>query len=292
MADHTILLVDDEPRILRALERLLRKEGYDLLTAESGEAGLELVQQHKVHVMVSDQRMPGMSGLELLIEARKVHPDVVGVLVSGYLDVNLITEAVNTGEIYRFVAKPWNDDQLKRLIRRSVEHFELVLDNRRLQEELRATNEELRELNQHLEQRVLERARELFIHNRALLLSQEVLDRLPSGVVGINEDGTVVLANAAAGELLACASSGARPVIGEPFPECLPESVAGLVSQTMSSRERIEAGVLPLAGRWLDVRLVPLGQDDDSRGAILVAHNVTDILAGHCAQASARAATP
>ena len=124
--DKTLLLVDDEPSLLRALERLLRADGYRLLTAGSGAQALALLAANDVQVILSDQRMPGMTGVELLTQARQAYPDSVRMVLSGYADLQAITDAVNHGHIYKFIAKPWDNELLRANVREAFERFDLV----------------------------------------------------------------------------------------------------------------------------------------------------------------------
>lgn len=114
-----LLLVDDEPNILNALRRLLRREGYQILVAEHGLAALEILAREPVQVIVSDQRMPGMTGTELLAKVRDMYPDTIRMVLSGYSEVSALTDAINHGAIYRFLSKPWQDDDLKTEIRQA-----------------------------------------------------------------------------------------------------------------------------------------------------------------------------
>ena len=124
LAERTLLLVDDEPSILSALKRLFRREGYTVLTAESGMAGLELMASHPVDVVISDGRMPGMTGADFLGRARQLHPDTLRIVLSGYTDLNAVTNAVNRGELFRFLLKPWNDIELLDTVREAFRYSE------------------------------------------------------------------------------------------------------------------------------------------------------------------------
>ena len=119
----TLLLVDDEPGVLAALKRLLRRENYRVLAAESGEAGLALLAEHEVGVILTDQRMPGMSGTEFLARARAMHPRAVRMVLSGYTGLDSVTEAVNRGEVFRFLTKPWDEAELLDAIRAAFRHY-------------------------------------------------------------------------------------------------------------------------------------------------------------------------
>jgi diguanylate cyclase (GGDEF)-like protein/PAS domain S-box-containing protein len=109
----TLLLVDDEANILNALTRALRRDGYRILTATCAEEALDLLAREEVHVIVSDQRMPGMSGTELLSKVKGMHPETVRIVLSGYTDLGAVTKAINQGAIYKFLTKPWNDEELR-----------------------------------------------------------------------------------------------------------------------------------------------------------------------------------
>lgn len=113
----TLLLVDDEPNILSSLSRLLRREGYTILKATSPIEAFELLAKHPTQVVISDQRMPEMSGTEFLSRVRQLYPDTVRLVLTGYTDLESVTGAINRGAIYKFLTKPWDDDQLREQIR-------------------------------------------------------------------------------------------------------------------------------------------------------------------------------
>jgi diguanylate cyclase (GGDEF)-like protein len=110
--EHVLLLVDDEKNVLTSLNRILHREGYTILTAASGQEGLELMAKHTVGVVLSDHRMPGMTGVEFLRRVKLMHPDAVRMILSGYTEVATLTDAINKGEIYQFITKPWENDAL------------------------------------------------------------------------------------------------------------------------------------------------------------------------------------
>ncbi len=121
--DDTLLIVDDEENILAALRRLLRREGYRVLTASSGKEGLDLLAVNRVQVIISDQRMPGMSGTEFLSIAKELYPDTIRMILSGYADLTAVTDSVNQGEVYKFMTKPWDDSSLRAIIREAFRVF-------------------------------------------------------------------------------------------------------------------------------------------------------------------------
>jgi len=135
---YKILIVDDEPINIRLLERMFNRR-YQVLCAFSGQEGLELLRQHDVALIISDQRMPEMNGIEFLKLAAEMRPRVIRIVISGYADVNVLTEAINSGMIYRFISKPWNNEDLQQTVELALEHFEII----KRQHELEQTNERL-----------------------------------------------------------------------------------------------------------------------------------------------------
>jgi FixJ family two-component response regulator len=212
----TILLVDDEPNILRSLVRVLRRDAYNILTAGSGAEGLEMLADNEVGVIISDQRMPGMTGTEFLSQVKERYPDTVRMVLSGYTDLNSITDAINQGAIYKFLTKPWDDELLRDNVRQAFEHHELRSENKRLTEELRLANEAL-------SRQLAVQDQELSLHHRILDLSQQVLEQLPVGVLGIGTDGMIALANSRVHTLL---GRGAGELLEQEAGEVLPRPLA------------------------------------------------------------------
>lgn len=120
----TLLLVDDEANILSALKRLLHRDGYQILTAASARGGFDLLSTHKVQVILSDQRMPEMNGTEFLSRVRDLYPDTIRIVLSGYADLNSVTDSINRGSIYKFLTKPWDDEALRTDVREAFRHYE------------------------------------------------------------------------------------------------------------------------------------------------------------------------
>ncbi|MDH4427216.1 MAG: response regulator [Acidovorax sp.] len=157
----TVLCVDDEPGILSALKRVLRSEDCKVLQANGGAEALQLLEQQPVDVVVSDMRMPGMDGAALLAQVRKRWPETARILLTGYADMNATIAAINDGQIYRYIHKPWDETELRLTVRQAAEHQMLQRDRDRLQALTASQNEELRVLNTGLEERVQARTAEL-----------------------------------------------------------------------------------------------------------------------------------
>lgn len=130
---YTLLVVDDEPSIVSAIRRLFHGDRMHIRTAASGEEALAIVRESTVHVLLTDNRMPGMSGVELLRRVRAVSPDTIRMIISGQSDMDALVEAINDGEVFRFIMKPWNDIDLKIAVNLAMAHRRLQDDNKQLQ---------------------------------------------------------------------------------------------------------------------------------------------------------------
>jgi len=157
----TLLFVDDEQNILASLKRLFRPLGYRIFTATSGAEGLTLLTQESVDVVVSDMRMPEMDGAAFLEQVAARWPDTVRILLTGYADINSTVNAINKGNIYKYISKPWEDNDLKLSVQHALERKFLAAERQRLLELTRVQNEELKVLNSSLEDKVKERTEEL-----------------------------------------------------------------------------------------------------------------------------------
>jgi putative nucleotidyltransferase with HDIG domain len=156
------LFVDDEEYILRSIRRLLADEDIEVLTATSGEEGLGILRSNDdVGLIVSDQRMPGLTGVDFLRMARELAPQALRIMLTGYADITATIDAINKGGAYRYISKPWNDDELVMTIREALDHYRLTAENRRLSDIIRRQNEELTEWNANLKSRVLEQTASL-----------------------------------------------------------------------------------------------------------------------------------
>jgi response regulator RpfG family c-di-GMP phosphodiesterase len=156
-----LLFVDDEEYILNALRRLFRPHGYKILAAGSGAEALALLEHQNVDLIISDMRMPVMDGAQLLEQVRAKWPDTLRILLTGYADVDSTIAAINKGEIYRYVAKPWEDNDIILLVRHALERKSLELEKRRLELLTQQQNDQLKALNASLETKVQERTVEL-----------------------------------------------------------------------------------------------------------------------------------
>ncbi len=157
----TLLCVDDEANILSSLKRLFRPHGYRIFTAESGKQGLDILEQETVDLVISDMRMPEMNGAQFLERAREKWPDTVRILLTGYAEISAAIDAINKGQIYQYISKPWEDADILLLVKQALERKTLEREKKRLEALTQRQNEELKELNTSLEQKVQDRTAEL-----------------------------------------------------------------------------------------------------------------------------------
>jgi EAL domain-containing protein (putative c-di-GMP-specific phosphodiesterase class I)/CheY-like chemotaxis protein len=251
-----LLLVDDEPNILAALKRLLRGEQYQIHTANDGPQGLEVLAQQQVDVIVSDQRMPGMLGADFLRKARELAPDTIRIMLSGYTELQSVTDAVNEGAIYKFLTKPWDDEQLRSHIADAFRVKEIADDNQRLHLEVRTANRELAAANRRMEQLLQEKQRQISRDEISLGVARDVLQQLPLPVIGLDDAGMIAFINAAGaslfrqhGGLLGCAAEHVLPELFGADPDGRHQT-------------RID-------GRRYVVRNAPMGAVSASRGSLI-----------------------
>lgn len=237
----TLLLIDDEENILRALTRVFRRDGYTVLTAAGGAAGLELLAQHEVGVVISDQRMPEMTGVEFLGRVKERHPDTLRIVLSGYTELKSVADAINHGAVYKFLTKPWDDELLRKHVDDAFAHYELRGENRRLSAELQKHNNEL-------ERRVGEKTHELRLNMHALKVAHDVLEQLPMAVLGIDNSGMIVIANRMAhrvsgapdGALLGAMADSALPETLRDAIRAQPDPVGETITVEFAAGQRIE----------------------------------------------------
>jgi FixJ family two-component response regulator len=164
--------------------------------ASSGEEGLNILRTTPdIGVVLSDQRMPTMTGTEFLRTVKSENSSAVRMILSGYAELNTITDAINQGSIFKFITKPWNDELLLNAVNDAFDYYELSEKNRRLTLELQHTNQKLEQFNRKLESIVDDKTHSLQLHIASLKTHQTVLEHFPFGVVGVDDTETVVLDN-------------------------------------------------------------------------------------------------
>ncbi len=169
---YRILLVDDEPNVLRALQRVFRQENYQVDLAANAQQALEQIRAGSFHLMISDYMMPGMDGAELLKQAKAVQPDMIRIMLTGHANTGAVMGAINEGAVYKFILKPWNDDDLRLTVALALEQHDLIQKNRTLQKENAQKSKEISALAKLT---VTNRSQlAIMLNKRNLLNSQQV----------------------------------------------------------------------------------------------------------------------
>ena len=190
-----ILCVDDEPGIVRAIRRILKPEPVNVLIAASGPEGLEILRKQPVSLILTDYRMPEMNGIEFLEQAAPLCPDAFRMILTGYAEAHVLVEAVNRGQIYKILYKPFQEEDIKLTVRSGLEHHARNRENRALLEELGQRNKQLAILNQKLKTGLEGTKADLTISSTALGMAQQLLNEIPAAVIGIEPSGQIVFAN-------------------------------------------------------------------------------------------------
>ncbi|GGC65103.1 hypothetical protein GCM10011396_10110 [Undibacterium terreum] len=256
----TLLIVDDEPNILASIRRLLRREGYQILVANSGMEGLSILETNSVDVIISDQRMPNMTGVEFLRKAKLSHPDTVRIVLSGYTELQSITDAINEGAIYKFLTKPWDDEQLRLNIQEAFHYKEMADENRRLTFQIQATNTELAKANRQLADIVEQKQQQIKRDEISLEIVREVLQYIPLALIAIDDDNMIAFVNSAAEKIF----QSAQPILGTDISHF--DSTIGT-----SVTEFVEGEIFPLrlGNQAFSVSWRNMGAGSRSRGKLL-----------------------
>lgn len=137
-----ILYVDDEENNLRSFKATFRRD-FNIHIAISGQEGLEIVKKEPLDLIVTDQRMPNMTGIEFLVKVQEINPEPIRILLTGYSDINAVIDAINKGQVYRYLTKPWNEDEVRQTIHAAYEVVRLRRENKDLMDKLERANEQL-----------------------------------------------------------------------------------------------------------------------------------------------------
>ncbi len=267
---NTLLIIDDDANVLATMSRIFRHDDYELLLANGGAEGLERLASHEVGVILADQHMRDMTGVAFLSRARELRPDSVRIVLTGYTDISSVTDAVNHGAIYKFLTKPWDDDDLRKAVREAFLLHRVTRENTRLTGELQEANTSLTRWNLELEQRVAAKTHEALLNLQTLRVSQEILEYLPVAVLGIDPSGQIVISNRAAEELL----GGENPLVGEMAREILPEKLSTEIGQDAETMATQDTAVLR-NGQHIRYWCHAMGKASNAAGLTLVFYPLT-----------------
>lgn len=236
--------MDDEVHVLNSLKRLFRKEDFTILTANGGKEGLSILEKQTVQLVVSDHRMPEMTGVEFLQRVKEQYPNTIRIVLSGYADAGAILGSINKGEVYRFLTKPWNDDDLKLTLRQCLEQYDLLEQNRNLLDqvqELRGTMGQSKPV-------------------------QQTLDKLWKPLMVVSDEGIIFLANEA---MRQSSPSLSRIGLGRNIRETLPVPIIEAIRHNFNHDTGEEIVSIELEGQPVSFRLESIMKGAPVTGCIL-----------------------
>ncbi|MBI4861264.1 MAG: response regulator [Candidatus Riflebacteria bacterium] len=265
---HSLLIVDDEKAIVDSLHGLFRRE-YNVFTATSADEGMGVLTRERIDVVLSDQRMPGTSGSEFLTTVRDRFPDTIRILFTGYADIEAVIQAVNFGQIYGYIAKPWKPDELELFVRQAIRHLEVSMENRRL-------TAELMEINAKLEQKVLERTRAL---ENLEQYKECIIQSLQSGLLVCDALGCVETMNQTAGRIMGMAPDEVKGRLLDSIPklahfrDAVTRTLAGGKLEYQELAIQISPGETQYIGYGTSVLVTPGGEKS---GVIIIFRDTTE----------------
>ncbi|MDC7223524.1 MAG: response regulator [Spirochaetales bacterium] len=206
--NRSVLFVDDEWEILNAIKRKFRKCDFTILLAPSGPEGLKLLEENPIPVVVSDEKMPEMNGVEFLQEVKKLYPETIRIILSGYADSQTILNAINKGEVYRFITKPWKSEELLEIIEEAFEQHQVLLRNKAVMNSIIHENRQL--------------PKDRIDRDFVLELTGDILESLPVPILVVGKDDRVIMFNSKMGARFSLSEGDSLDRI---FPEDLKDRI-------------------------------------------------------------------
>lgn len=246
-----ILFVDDEKEILSSIKRQLRKEEFSIQTALSGEEALELLKNEIFSVVISDERMPDISGLDLMKKIKKLYPETIRIILSGYADSQTIIDSINQGEIFRFISKPWSYKDLKKSINKALEKWKINQSNRHFMESIIEENRRLK--------------KRLSYRETKLDLNQDVLDQVPSPIIVVGKDDTIEAFNRKVQS-----SVKMQIVQGQPITDIITEGEYRKLEINFSKNGGSDRAQIKINGLLFNIFIRGLRPTDDFKGIVIL----------------------
>ncbi|MBI9104852.1 MAG: response regulator [Spirochaetales bacterium] len=249
-----VLIVDDEADIRNVLLRQLRKEPIELLFASSGQDALSILETNIIHLVITDQKMPGMSGVDFLRQVKRKWPDVIRLLISGYIETELLINAINKGEVYRFITKPWDAEELKSYIFEGLHHYDVLEENRKMMKKILVSVED--------------GSKQSGERKPSIQLSDSILEELPFGIIVVNNDGYIIKMNQWAAMLTSVEKCDHSISL-----DCIfTAEIVSFINNGFSRNDGQDAGRFILNGRNINIRLRSLRKNIDSERGLVIVH--------------------
>lgn len=254
------MLVDDEQNIVSALKRLVRRDGYQILTANNGEEALKVLEENTTDVIISDQRMPGMTGVEFLSKVKEFYPDTIRLMLSGYTELKSVTDAINEGSVFRFLTKPWDDEKLHTCIREAFQYKHYADDNLRLSMKQKETSFQLAASNRQLAELINKKQEQIAFHLQSLEVVREALRYTPVALIGLDDLPIIAFINEKALEIF----SHINLSFGDELQFACPE-----LYELVTTAEESVPSLFLMNGNNYDVRWHNIGKGAMTKGKIV-----------------------
>ncbi|MBI4243590.1 MAG: response regulator [Planctomycetes bacterium] len=248
MQINNVLLVDDEKHVLNSLKRLLESKPYNLLVANTCNNALYTLCKKEIKVIIADYKMPDMSGIEFLQRVKQTNPESVRLILSGFADIDVILEAVNKQEIYRFIQKPWNDIEIDLIITQAIAHYNTIKQNRELSTNIKLHNRSLEQTNKKLITLLSVKSKSLHMHEKVLL-------HLPYPVVYINNDLKIIFYNKSL-ELLY--PKLPKPLNDSHVTTILPYDVVPTLERTIQNFNEVNYAQCKILNKEFFLKMIPM----------------------------------
>jgi len=248
-----ILIVDDEADIRNVLLRQFRKEPIDLLFASSGKDALSILDANIVHLVMTDHKMHGMNGLDLLRQVKRKWPDVIRLLISGNIETELLINAINKGEVYRFITKPWDAEELKSYVFEGLHHYDVLEENNKMMKKILNSVTGSTEKNGE--------------RTTSIRLSDSILEELPFGIIIVDDGGSIIKMNRWAARLTSVDKYDQAISLESIFYS----EIVSFINNGFSRNDGQDAEKFKLNGMSINIRLRSLRKDIDSeRGLVII----------------------
>ena len=261
-----ILCVDDEENLLKAIQRLFLDHPYEILTATSGNEGLEILRKiSPIQIVISDFRMPGKNGVEFLSEVRKNWPDTIRMIISGYADTVATVSAINEGEIYKFIPKPWNNEDLKLTIANSIERYTLQKRNTKMDPAMESNESLFSRSREDVGENLKSGKTDSAYPDRATLFLRNVFEVLPIAVLGTDSEGKVIQCNRKGRDFF---ERNGNKIVGTNRKQSLPKEINNFIDR-MAKKDSF-SGHFMIDDIEVRVRGSLVKQDPEGNGIALV----------------------
>ena len=260
-----ILCVDDEKKVLSALRRFFYEDDYEIFTAESGREGLDILAKNaSIQLVISDYRMPGMDGVDFLRQVWARWPDTVRIVISGHSDAAAAVEAIKEGQIYKFVPKPWKDDEFRETVASALKVHSLRKKNEQFVNELIESNVEFKHLREDPEKMPGKNGSELLQQNKNMRFAQQILYEMPIAVIGLDRDNTIIQSSELADNIF---TDSKRSLFSLSAYDVLPAEINSFLQEL---RETPADMKLEYNGQQLTIKAKKLSKTDGREGTVLV----------------------